>query len=173
MKNLIEKYNLTEGIILYALKRFDSNLRYYMRKIPLDDILQTIRYEMLNGAQNHQELYRNSHAALRQLLNDFGYGYTGKNRKEYGLRYNDDGEIEEIADDGDHLDSYDRQLIDEILAIYEQRSTRAVCEKYGIQYNSTIASAFNRYFPKNMGHGGKRTGSGNKKGWNKNKKLHN
>jgi len=170
MENLCEKYELNEAKLLNGIIKIDPNIKYFLYKIPFDDIAQTIRYEICNGAQNQQELWRNAHSALRQLLNDFGYGYTGKNRKEYELHYNDDGELEEVDQSNeDQLSEQDRKLIESIISMYEQQSVPVVCEKYGIEYNSTVTSAFNRYFPKNIGHGGKRVGSGNKKGWNENK----
>lgn len=50
-----------------------------------------------------------------------------------------------------------------VLKHYQHMTGPEVCEMFNLEYNS-VRSSLHRYHPKDMGKGGARPGSGNKKG---------
>lgn len=158
------KNELNEFKIYYTVRKyFECDPRF--RSIPLEDLLQEIRLAMLESTDTKQYPHKlsckysvkvlrrarhNIRCLLRQMKNS-GAGiicsYTHADIEQFHAQ-----EAQEAS-----------PLANEILDYYEAHTVKETCAQFNIPNQKAARRAFNRYFPKNCGHGGRRQNSGKRK----------
>jgi hypothetical protein len=130
----------TEKQIYFALLRYNKAILC----VPIDDVLQEIRIVLFS---EHDEIFRKASKAVYDLLHE--YGLRKKGTRETPC------EIEGVFSEQEDIIPL-LEKMNEILDYYENHTVRETASRFGFKYNHEVQHAFNRYFPKNCGWGGKR-----------------
>lgn len=156
MQVLISKFGINELQIYYTIKKYEPNLQFVK-----DDALQEIRLAM-QLSKNISDVFSLARSYTDRLMRMYRIKRDGNCRysKELDFIYNDKGELNYSAE---IYETEAQNKLKDILDYYENHTARETCDFFGIEYTQNLNKLLNLCAPKNLGHGGKRKGSGRKR----------